>query len=61
MVEMQYAARMGLQYYYLGYWVQKCESMNYKSRFRPCQVLYPDGQWRSPDEAQEDEFHLETE
>jgi len=31
---------------YLGYYVENCPSMTYKARFKPNQVLRPDGQWR---------------
>jgi arginine-tRNA-protein transferase len=53
--EVEYAAGLGIEYYYLGYWIEQCTSMNYKSRFRPCQVLYPDGQWLSPPDAIEED------
>jgi leucyl-tRNA---protein transferase len=31
---------------YLGYYVEKCPSMTYKARFKPNQLLSPDGKWR---------------
>jgi arginine-tRNA-protein transferase len=31
---------------YLGYFVEGCPSMNYKSRFVPNQILEPNGQWQ---------------
>jgi arginine-tRNA-protein transferase len=40
------AARRGLPYAYLGYWVQGCGSMEYKTRFVPNEVRGPDGVWR---------------
>ena len=39
------AARRGLPYLYLGYWIEGYAKMNYKSRFRPLEVLGADG-WR---------------
>jgi arginine-tRNA-protein transferase len=40
------AARRGLPHVYLGYFVDGCRSMVYKSQFRPHQLLGPDGVWR---------------
>lgn len=39
------AADMGLPYVYLGYWVQGCRKMVYKSRFQP-QELFIDNRWQ---------------
>lgn len=41
--QLQYAKREGIRYAYLGYWVEHCESMTYKQRFRPREELvkYP--------------------
>lgn len=39
------AARRGLEYVYLGYYVAGCLSMEYKPRFRPNQLLGSDGAW----------------
>ncbi len=39
------ARRTGLPYVYLGYWIKDCEKMNYKTQFRPIELLYPYG-WR---------------
>jgi len=44
--EIEFARRMGLPHYYLGYWVQGCGAMEYKGNFRPNEVLDPDGVWR---------------
>lgn len=43
------AARAGLPYVYLGYWIEGSDRMAYKTRFRPLERLGPDG-W-SPFEA----------
>jgi leucyl-tRNA---protein transferase len=40
------AARRGLPYVYLGYYVEGCESMSYKPRFVPNQLRGEDGIWR---------------
>ena len=44
--EIEFAAGAGIDFYYLGYWVQGCRKMEYKADFRPCEALYPDGCWR---------------
>jgi arginyl-tRNA--protein-N-Asp/Glu arginylyltransferase len=43
---LELARRLGKPYAYFGYYVAGCASMNYKSKFRPCQILGPDGVWR---------------
>ncbi|WP_439627156.1 arginyltransferase [Gemmata sp.] len=40
------AARRGLPHVYLGYYVAGCRSLEYKGRFRPSEVLTPDGRWQ---------------
>jgi arginyl-tRNA--protein-N-Asp/Glu arginylyltransferase len=40
------AARRGLPYAYLGYYVEGCPSMSYKPRFVPNQLRGADGVWR---------------
>ena len=44
--EIATAARLGIPYYYLGFWVSGCASMEYKADFRPNEVLDGDGVWR---------------
>lgn len=44
--ELETAGRLGLPYYYLGYWVEGCGAMHYKADFRPAEILHPDGVWR---------------
>ena len=44
--EIAAAAALGIPHYYLGYWVAGCRTMQYKSDFRPAEVLDPDGVWR---------------
>ncbi|MCB2068078.1 MAG: arginyltransferase, partial [Erythrobacter sp.] len=46
------ASAAGLPYVYLGYWVAGSERMQYKVRYRPMDVLGPDGWRRLPEEEQ---------
>ncbi|MCO5167296.1 MAG: arginyltransferase [Planctomycetes bacterium] len=43
--EVALARETGRRYLYLGYWIEACREMSYKARFRPCEVLGPDGAW----------------
>ena len=47
--EIEAAARLGIPHYYLGFWVDGCGAMQYKSDFGPAEVLQPDGVWRPTD------------
>lgn len=40
---LQRAAKAGLPYVYLGYWIEGSTRMAYKARFRPLEKLGPDG------------------
>lgn len=42
--EIEYAQKTGRRHLYLGYWIAECQSMAYKSRFGPHEILerYPD-------------------
>ena len=42
--QIQQARNLGLAHVYLGYWIERCQSMSYKARFRPIEQLI-DGQW----------------
>ena len=45
--ELAWAKERGLQYYYLGYWVEQCPSMAYKANFGPHEMLdWASGRWR---------------
>ncbi|MES1257140.1 MAG: arginyltransferase [Acidobacteriota bacterium] len=37
--QILWARAEGLEYAYLGYWVEGCQSLNYKSRYRPHEIL----------------------
>jgi arginine-tRNA-protein transferase len=47
------AARAGLPYVYLGYWVEGSSRMDYKTRFKPLERLGRDG-WKRMGEAEAD-------
>jgi len=49
--EIEFARAKGMPHYYLGYWVAGCAAMQYKSTFRPCEILDTDGEWRMLDDA----------
>lgn len=42
LLEMDIANEWGMPYYYLGYFIGGCAAMNYKARFRPCEIKAPD-------------------
>ena len=44
----------GLPYVYLGYWVKGSQRMAYKTRYRPIEVLGPNGWRRLEDDAAQD-------
>lgn len=50
--EIDYCRRLGIPYYYLGYYVRGCASMAYKARFRPGAFLVSPEHWspRNPDD-----------
>ncbi|MCF3629131.1 arginyltransferase [Thalassospiraceae bacterium LMO-SO8] len=43
------AKRLGLPYVYLGFWIEGCNKMSYKARFRPLEVHTAAG-WRNFDD-----------
>jgi arginyl-tRNA--protein-N-Asp/Glu arginylyltransferase len=43
--ELAYAKARKLEHYYLGYWIEGCGTMQYKSRFRPFELLGTNGVW----------------
>lgn len=46
---IELARRLGKPWAYFGYYVADCPSLNYKVRFRPCELLGDDGIWRPAD------------
>lgn len=44
MWQIEQAKRLGLFHVYLGYWIEQSEKMNYKSLYKPHQMLI-DGKW----------------
>ena len=48
--QIAYAKKLGLPYVYLGYWINGCEKMSYKSNFRPFEILTAQG-WQAYSEA----------
>jgi len=44
--QIEQARQLGLDYVYLGYWIEESPKMNYKCQFSPCEVLIQ-GQWRN--------------
>ena len=48
--QIEQAKSLGLDFVYLGYWIESSAKMNYKVRFAPTQLLL-DGVWQSPANA----------
>lgn len=42
--QIEKAKQLGLSYLFLGYWIKNCQKMEYKSSYRPLQMLI-DGRW----------------
>ncbi len=51
--QIQQARHLGLDYVYLGYWIENSPKMNYKAHYTPCEVLTA-GIWRVLEQAQSD-------
>ena len=49
---IEFTQKFGMPYVYLGFWVRGSEKMDYKSLYKPCQIL-EEGEWRDFD-ANED-------
>jgi arginyl-tRNA--protein-N-Asp/Glu arginylyltransferase len=48
LAEIEWAARLGVPFYYLGYWIRGCRTMEYKANYGPHEVLR-DGRWQPPE------------
>jgi arginine-tRNA-protein transferase len=46
LVEIEYARRLKIPHWYLGFWVKGCRAMEYKANFKPHELLHSDGVWR---------------
>ncbi len=44
--EIMICRELGVPYYYMGFLVSDCPSMNYKARFEPCEILDTSFVWR---------------
>ncbi|CAH0990321.1 Aspartate/glutamate leucyltransferase [Sinobacterium norvegicum] len=42
--QIDLAKQLQLRYIYLGYWIEHCDKMSYKSKFQPLEVL-KEGEW----------------
>lgn len=47
--EVEYCKEQRQKYLHLGFWVEDCQAMSYKNRFRPYELLQ-EGEWKSSDE-----------
>jgi arginine-tRNA-protein transferase len=43
---VELARKLQRRWVYLGYYIAGCASMEYKTRFRPCEIMDADGVWR---------------
>lgn len=48
---LELARKLQKPWAYFGFYVAGCGSLEYKSRFRPCELMGPDGVWRPFEEA----------
>jgi arginyl-tRNA--protein-N-Asp/Glu arginylyltransferase len=45
--ELAEAKALAVPYYYLGFWIAGCRTMDYKASYGPHELLQPDGTWRA--------------
>lgn len=43
--QIEYTRSIGKRFLYLGYWIEDSRKMNYKIRFKPCELLLA-GRWQ---------------
>jgi len=46
---IEWARLAGIEYVYLGFWIENCRKMSYKKMFKPLEMYTPDG-WRDLDD-----------
>lgn len=44
--QIEHCVKLGLPYLYMGFWIEDCSKMNYKSKYRPNEIFCSD-QWQS--------------
>src|SRR5205823_5331253 len=47
LTEIGFARERSIPYYYLGYYIDGCATMQYKADYRPHELLCGDGVWRA--------------
>lgn len=45
LMEIEYTRQLGVQHYYLGYWIEGAKTMQYKANYRPHELLRA-GRWQ---------------
>ena len=55
LLQIEHAQQSTLPYVYLGYWIEGCRKMEYKTRFQPLEMLV-NGQWRRGNEIVNDDL-----
>ena len=55
LLQIEHAQQSKLPYVYLGYWIEGCRKMEYKTRFQPLEMLL-NGQWRRGDAIVNDDL-----
>jgi len=55
LLQISHAKRRALPYVYLGYWIENCQKMNYKTRFKPLEML-SGGRWYGESSTQPSEL-----
>ncbi len=53
--QIQITAAQGLPYLYLGYWIKNCQKMDYKTQYRPLEILI-DNEWQFFENPQDISF-----
>ena len=48
--EIELCRERGIPWFYMGYWIKGCKTMDYKANFRPHEIL-EDGRWIRPEDS----------